>query len=295
MMKFIVILALVGCAAAANKNAGKIVFDLLKTPLSNAEVAILLASRATDQYPTYDTIPQTGFNCASKAQPGFYADVETKCQVFHRCEQSGNQTAYLCANTTVFNQITLICDAWYNVDCANSVDVEDFANSRLYTNLPLFDNPPADYLAPSQIAAQAAAGTVQVQAKAVAPVAVKQPAKPAAKPAAKVPAKAAGREDTPAAPVAPVDTPAAPVAPVDTPVAAAGDAAAAGTGIAVAGRADSSSSSAGAEKSAAAASTGDAAPAAVPAAPAATESDDTAAAAPAVPAAARRRRFAYVN
>ena len=32
-----------------------------------------------------------------------------------------------------------------------SHDVEDYANSRLYTDLPLFDTPPADYISPSQL------------------------------------------------------------------------------------------------------------------------------------------------
>lgn len=154
MMKSIVLLALVGCALAQNqkqdKFAGKYVFDLLKPPLSYSEVQTIMASREANQYPTYNTIPQTSFECSAKAQPGFYADVDTQCQVFHRCEQSGNRTDYLCPNTTVFNQITLICDSFYNVDCSRSIELEDFANSRLYTNLPLFDTPPADYIAPYQ-------------------------------------------------------------------------------------------------------------------------------------------------
>ena len=32
-----------------------------------------------------------------------------------------------------------------------SENVEDYANSRLYTDKPLFDSPPADYIAPSQL------------------------------------------------------------------------------------------------------------------------------------------------
>ena len=68
-------------------------------------------------WPTYNSIPQTNFDCASKKQPGFYADVETRCQVFRRCDINGNMTSFLCTNMTVFNQITLTCDYWYNVDC----------------------------------------------------------------------------------------------------------------------------------------------------------------------------------
>ena len=118
-MKFLVVLALVGFAAAqqSNKYAGRYVFDLIKPALTAGEVETLLASRDAS-YPTYNGIPQTNFACSQHGQPGFYADVDTQCQVFHRCDINGNQTSYLCVNTTVFSQITLVCDAWYNVDCA---------------------------------------------------------------------------------------------------------------------------------------------------------------------------------
>ncbi|GAU94959.1 hypothetical protein RvY_06655 [Ramazzottius varieornatus] len=151
-MKFLVVLALVGFAAAQqNKYSGRYVFDLIKPALTAGEVETLLASRDAS-YPTYNEIPQTSFQCGTRI--GFYADVEAQCQVFHRCDINGNQTSYLCVNTTVFNQITLVCDAWYNVDCAGSAQYEDFANSRLYTGQQLFDSPPADYIAPSQLLAQ---------------------------------------------------------------------------------------------------------------------------------------------
>jgi len=231
-MKFLIVLALVGCVAAQkqNKFAGKFVYDLLKNPLSAAEAALMLNSREI-AYPTFSVIPKTNFDCSSKAQPGFYADVEAQCQVFHRCELSGNSTAYLCTNTTVFNQITLVCDAWYNVDCGRSLDVEDFANSRLYTNQPLFDSPPDDYVAPSQLAAaaQLSGGT--------APVVVAPKFKVPAKVAVKAVAKGRADDET-----APVETPA--VTGGETPTT--GDASVAtdtGTGVQVSGRAVSSGSS----------------------------------------------------
>jgi len=154
MMKVIALLCLIGFAAAQqngnSKTQGKFVWDLLKPALNAAEVATLLQSRDV-QWPTYNSAPQTRFSCPSKAQPGFYADQEAKCQVFHRCDSNGIQTDYLCVNTTVFNQITLVCDSWYAVDCDKSGDYENYANSRLYTNQPLFDTPPADYVSPSQL------------------------------------------------------------------------------------------------------------------------------------------------
>ena len=45
-----------------------------------------------------------------------------------------------------------------------SIELEDFANSRLYTNLPLFDTPPADYIAPYQKIV-AGSGAMQTQSQ----------------------------------------------------------------------------------------------------------------------------------
>ncbi|XP_055349514.1 U-scoloptoxin(01)-Er1a-like [Paramacrobiotus metropolitanus] len=158
MMKAVVIMCLAAMAAAQQQ----FVWDLLKPALNAAEVQAILANRDANQYPNYNTIPQTGFNCASKKQPGFYADTEAQCQVFHRCDINGNQTSYLCVNSTVFNQVTLICDYFFNVDCQKFASYENFANSRLYTDQPLFDTPPNDYVppgvgAPQILAAQPAA------------------------------------------------------------------------------------------------------------------------------------------
>ncbi|KAF0305670.1 hypothetical protein FJT64_022735 [Amphibalanus amphitrite] len=45
-------------------------------------------------YPTYTSVPKTSFSC-DQFGPGYYADLETDCQVF-------------------------VCDWWYNVDCGAS-------------------------------------------------------------------------------------------------------------------------------------------------------------------------------
>ncbi|XP_055349939.1 U-scoloptoxin(01)-Er1a-like [Paramacrobiotus metropolitanus] len=150
------------CFAAMAAAQQQFVWDLLKPAQYAAQVQALLANRDGNQYPTYSAIPQTGFNCASKKQPGFYADTEAQCQVFHRCDVNGNQTSYLCVNSTVFNQVTLVCDYFFNVDCQKFASYENFANARLYTDQPLFDTPPNDYVppgvgAPQILAAQPAA------------------------------------------------------------------------------------------------------------------------------------------
>ena len=115
-MKILCFFALLGFVACQNKFEGKYVWDLLKPALTAEEIQTLVTSRDVS-FPMLHDIPDTGFSCASKAQPGFYADQEAQCQVFHRCDQESNMTSYLCVNSTLFNQITLVCDSWYNVDC----------------------------------------------------------------------------------------------------------------------------------------------------------------------------------
>ena len=55
---------------------------------------------------------------------GYYADTETKCQVFHICASTdkGELTtvSFLCPNGTIFNQNYFICDWWFNFDCAEA-------------------------------------------------------------------------------------------------------------------------------------------------------------------------------
>lgn len=155
MHKFLAVLSCVVVAALTRAEAAQYVFDILKPALNAAEVQDLLASRGV-QWPTLTAVPDnSNFDCSSKKQPGFYADPSTQCQVFHRCDQNGNMTSFICVNTTVFNQITLVCDYWYNVDCKGFTAYEDFANSRLYQDgAQLFDTPPADYVSPDQVRQQ---------------------------------------------------------------------------------------------------------------------------------------------
>lgn len=64
-------------------------------------------------------IPATKFACHGRAS-GYYADVETGCQVYHMCDGLGRQFSYTCPNTTLFQQRMLICDHWYMVNCSRS-------------------------------------------------------------------------------------------------------------------------------------------------------------------------------
>ncbi|XP_055344353.1 uncharacterized protein LOC129592363 [Paramacrobiotus metropolitanus] len=104
---------------------------------------LLRSARPNQDYPALASIPATNIDCLKFHQPGFYADVDAgKCQVFHRCDISGNLTSYLCPNMTLFNQITLVCDWWFNVDCSQAKNFADYSNSRLYqgADVMLLDN-----------------------------------------------------------------------------------------------------------------------------------------------------------
>ncbi|OQV23739.1 hypothetical protein BV898_02475 [Hypsibius exemplaris] len=103
---------------------------------------LIKSAMGGSDYPALSTIPLTKFTCRSMKQPGYYADVDTKCQVIRRCDMNDNLWSYLCPNMTVFNQITLVCDWWFNVDCNQSIHFYDYSNSRLYKgqDLHLLDN-----------------------------------------------------------------------------------------------------------------------------------------------------------
>ncbi|XP_055340674.1 U-scoloptoxin(01)-Er1a-like [Paramacrobiotus metropolitanus] len=101
--------------------------------------------RPGEDFPLLAEVPKdVHVDCASFHQPGFYADVDTgRCQLFHRCDINGNLTSFLCPNETLFNQITLVCDWWFNIDCAQTKQFYDYSNSRLYQEgSPLLDDEP---------------------------------------------------------------------------------------------------------------------------------------------------------
>lgn len=56
---------------------------------------------------------------------GYYADMETRCQVFRICSNTdftGRGFPFLCPNGTLFNQKHFVCDWYRNVDCDESGD-----------------------------------------------------------------------------------------------------------------------------------------------------------------------------
>ncbi|XP_035205870.1 uncharacterized protein LOC118180903 [Stegodyphus dumicola] len=71
-------------------------------------------------YPTLHDVPKTAFSCVNQPHNGYYADLETSCQVVHLCQSGGVQNSFLCPNGTIFSQEKFACQWWYKVNCADS-------------------------------------------------------------------------------------------------------------------------------------------------------------------------------
>ncbi|KAK9504773.1 hypothetical protein O3M35_008962 [Rhynocoris fuscipes] len=104
--------------------------------------------RAGIDYPAYDEIPETHFSCKEQRYKGFFGDPETGCQVWHYCDLNGGQASFLCPNGTIFSQVALTCDWWFNVKCASTSQLY-VLNERLYKYiLPQKLSFPEDYQGP---------------------------------------------------------------------------------------------------------------------------------------------------
>ncbi|CAG9785013.1 unnamed protein product [Diatraea saccharalis] len=75
-------------------------------------------------YLDFDNLPETNFTCAGKVIGGYYADLETSCQMFHVCtvgqQDEPMDIKFLCLNGTVFDQETRVCERVDEVDCTKS-------------------------------------------------------------------------------------------------------------------------------------------------------------------------------
>lgn len=64
------------------------------------------------QYLDFDNLPDTNFSCVGKVIGGYYADLETSCQMFHVCTigqlDEPMDIRFLCLNGTVFDQVRSI-------------------------------------------------------------------------------------------------------------------------------------------------------------------------------------------
>ncbi|OQV17753.1 hypothetical protein BV898_08210 [Hypsibius exemplaris] len=137
----LVLAAVLGVAYGGPANGAQVpkVWDALaklrgKGALTAEQIQELYPNAvAGKDFPNNLVIPARSINCGS-VKPGFIADVSdpSKCQIFDRCDVNGNLTSYICPAMTLFNQITLICDWWFNVDCSQSAQFVEYSNDRLY-------------------------------------------------------------------------------------------------------------------------------------------------------------------
>ncbi|XP_042222245.1 U-scoloptoxin(01)-Er1a-like, partial [Homarus americanus] len=86
---------------------------------SPATLAQIIPGVPGQDYPVLAQVPDTGFTCVGLL-PGYYADTQSGCQVFHICQQDGRLNSFLCPVGTIFNQQFFVCDWWYNFDCFNA-------------------------------------------------------------------------------------------------------------------------------------------------------------------------------
>ncbi|KAL4711429.1 hypothetical protein ACJJTC_016183 [Scirpophaga incertulas] len=95
------------------------------------ELGMAIPGKPGTDYPVLGAVPYTNFYCDDQPYPGFFADMETRCQAWHYCDIDGRQASFLCPNGTVFSQGVASCDWWFNVRCALSPALYPL-NARLY-------------------------------------------------------------------------------------------------------------------------------------------------------------------
>ena len=106
-----------------------------------------------EDYPIYAEVPETGFTCDGQIDGGYYADPEAECQAFHICTADGQgglaKYSFLCPNGTILNQNYLICDWWFNFDCAEAEAVAAEVNAALAAEREAASGDQAVYAAPA--------------------------------------------------------------------------------------------------------------------------------------------------
>merc|ERR1712226_47158 len=101
---------------------------LIQTALAQSEdqissLAKVIPGIPGEDFPIYGELPSTSFLCDERV-PGYYADPEADCQLFHICVDEDQLTppltdyTFLCPNGTIFSQQYFVCDWWFNVDCS---------------------------------------------------------------------------------------------------------------------------------------------------------------------------------
>uniref|UniRef100_A0A4D5RA58 SLPTX1 n=1 Tax=Scolopendra viridis TaxID=118503 RepID=A0A4D5RA58_SCOVI len=75
--------------------------------------------------------PNLSFSCDGK-KPGFYADQQIECQVYHICSPNNEHSTFLCGPGTIFHQKNLVCDLPTNYDCADASKDADEGNAHAF-------------------------------------------------------------------------------------------------------------------------------------------------------------------
>lgn len=84
----------------------------------------------SSKYPVLSEIPPSKFTCHSQKHPGYYADVETYCQVFHICA-NGLKYDFLCPNGTIFDQRYFVCTPRHRFNCSTAESLYDVKENLL--------------------------------------------------------------------------------------------------------------------------------------------------------------------
>merc|ERR1719382_22810 len=121
-------LAVVSSRLRSSRQDGDVVDDNDNEEMNIKMLRMSVPGEPGVDYPILATVPKTSFSCVGKAEGGYYADVETGCQVVHTCgggsrvvnKYSFIKYSALCSNGTIYSQEMGTCHWWYLVDCESS-------------------------------------------------------------------------------------------------------------------------------------------------------------------------------
>merc|ERR1712083_318378 len=121
-------LAVVSSRLRSSRQDGDVVDDNDGEDMNIKMLRMSVPGEPGVSYPILSSVPTTSFSCVGKAEGGYYADVETGCQVVHTCGGGSrvvNRFSFikystLCSNGTIYSQEMGTCHWWYLVDCESS-------------------------------------------------------------------------------------------------------------------------------------------------------------------------------
>jgi len=117
---WVLVPASVALGARRSRQAGGFQDDMMNIKM----LGISVPGTPGEDYPIFSSVPRTSFTCSDKVEGGYYADMETGCQVHHTCgaREDFNLIRFstLCPNGTIFDQEGQTCRWWYLVDCQAS-------------------------------------------------------------------------------------------------------------------------------------------------------------------------------